>query len=107
MSVADAAEVDTAVQAARAAQPRWAALSGAERARILRRAADILRARNDELAELETRDTGKPIQETWRSRYHLGRRMPRILCRCRADAAGEHIDLGPQASAIRAVSRWV
>ena len=41
--VAGAAEVEAAVQAAREAQPRWAALSGAERARILRRAADILR----------------------------------------------------------------
>jgi betaine-aldehyde dehydrogenase len=37
---------------------------GVERGRILSRAAQILRARNGELAELETRDTGKPIQET-------------------------------------------
>jgi len=40
-----------------------AALHGAERARVLRRAAQLLRARNQQLAELETRDTGKPIQE--------------------------------------------
>ena len=39
-------------------------MSGAARARILQRAALLLRERNDELAELETRDTGKPIQET-------------------------------------------
>jgi betaine-aldehyde dehydrogenase len=52
------------VRAAQRAQRAWAALTGAERARILRRAADLLRSRNDELAELETRDTGKPIQET-------------------------------------------
>ncbi|MBR7539617.1 aldehyde dehydrogenase family protein, partial [Mycobacterium tuberculosis] len=31
---------------------------------ILRRAADLLRARNAEIAELETLDTGKAIQET-------------------------------------------
>ena len=37
---------------------------GGERGRILSRVAQILRARNSELAELETRDTGKPIQET-------------------------------------------
>src|ERR687897_20324 len=56
--------VELAVEAARAAQPAWARLKPVERGRILRRAADILRARNDELARLETLDTGKPIQET-------------------------------------------
>lgn len=35
-----------------------------QRSRILRKAVDILRARNDELAELETLDTGKPLSET-------------------------------------------
>ena len=62
LPVAGPAEVEAAVAAARASQPAWAALAGAERARILRRAAEILRARNDELAALETRDTGKPIR---------------------------------------------
>ncbi len=56
--------VELAVEAARAAQPTWARLKPVERGRILRRAADILRARNAELARLETLDTGKPIQET-------------------------------------------
>jgi betaine-aldehyde dehydrogenase len=56
--------VELAVEAARAAQPAWARLKPVERGRILRRAADLLRARNDELARLETLDTGKPIQET-------------------------------------------
>lgn len=35
-----------------------------ERSRILRKAVDILRDRNDELARLETLDTGKPLSET-------------------------------------------
>ena len=35
-----------------------------ERARVLQRAAAIIRERNRELSELETLDTGKPIQET-------------------------------------------
>src|SRR5690606_26595799 len=56
--------VELAVEAAREAQGRWARLRPADRGRILRRAADILRDRNDELARLETLDTGKPIQET-------------------------------------------
>ncbi len=56
--------VELAIEAARAAQPVWARMKPADRGRILRRAADILRARNSELARLETLDTGKAIQET-------------------------------------------
>jgi len=56
--------VELAVEAARAAQAAWARLKPVERGRVLRRAADILRARNAELARLETLDTGKAIQET-------------------------------------------
>jgi len=56
--------VELAVEAARAAQPAWARLKPVERGRILRRASDILRARNEALARIETLDTGKAIQET-------------------------------------------
>jgi betaine-aldehyde dehydrogenase len=56
--------IELAIEAARAAQPAWARLKPVERGRILRRATDILRARNEELARLETLDTGKAIQET-------------------------------------------
>jgi betaine-aldehyde dehydrogenase len=56
--------VDAAVDAAREAQPAWAALKAVERGRILRKTADILRRRNQEISELETLDTGKAIQET-------------------------------------------
>ncbi|MEO1797610.1 MAG: betaine-aldehyde dehydrogenase [Pseudomonadota bacterium] len=58
------AVVEAALAAAKAAQPAWAAMSGTERGRILRRAADIMRERNRALSELETYDTGKPLQET-------------------------------------------
>ena len=56
--------LEAALNTARGAQSRWAALTGTERGRILRRAADIMRERNRELSELETYDTGKPLQET-------------------------------------------
>lgn len=56
--------IEAALAAAKAAQGPWAALMPVERGRILRRAADIIRARNRELSELETLDTGKPISET-------------------------------------------
>ncbi|MCZ0926646.1 betaine-aldehyde dehydrogenase [Halomonas janggokensis] len=61
---ASQADVDSAVEAAREGQRKWAAMTGMERARIMLRAVALLRERNDELAELETRNTGKPISET-------------------------------------------
>ena len=57
-------DIERAVASARDGQREWAAQSAMTRSRILRRAVDLLRARNDELAELEMRDTGKPIAET-------------------------------------------
>ena len=56
--------LEAALVASKKAQPAWAALTGTARGRILRRAADIMRERNRELSELETYDTGKPLQET-------------------------------------------
>ena len=56
--------LEAALAASKKAQPAWAALTGTARGRILRRAADIMRERNRELSELETYDTGKPLQET-------------------------------------------
>ena len=61
---ASQADVDRAVASAAEGQKVWAAMTAMQRSRILRRAVDILRERNDELAELETLDTGKPLSET-------------------------------------------
>jgi betaine-aldehyde dehydrogenase len=60
---ASAADVDAAVASAAAGFKVWSAMSGMQRSRILRRAVEILRERNDELALLEVLDTGKPLQE--------------------------------------------
>ncbi|MDO9625861.1 MAG: betaine-aldehyde dehydrogenase [Pseudomonas sp.] len=57
-------DVERAVASATAGQKVWAAMTAMQRSRILRKAVDILRERNDELAELETLDTGKPLSET-------------------------------------------
>ena len=59
--LSDASDVDAAVDAARSAQPAWAALSHSERAGWLDRIADALEARYEDIAVLESRDTGKPI----------------------------------------------
>jgi betaine-aldehyde dehydrogenase len=95
--VAGASQVDAAVSAASAAQVRWGALPGVERARILRRAADLLRSRNQELAELETRDTGKPIQETRVVDVVSGADCLEYFAGLAQSLAGEHLDLGPGA----------
>lgn len=60
----EAADVDAAVQAARAAfeDGRWRYLSPAQRKRILLRFADLLQTHAEELATTETWDMGKPIQ---------------------------------------------
>jgi betaine-aldehyde dehydrogenase len=92
-----AAQVDAAVARARQAQVMWAATPGAARGRVLRRAAEMLRARNDELALLETRDTGKPIQETSVVDVVSGAECLEYFASLAASLAGEHIDLGPQA----------
>ncbi|VEB68649.1 Betaine aldehyde dehydrogenase [Providencia rustigianii] len=57
-------DIDWAVESAKQGQKIWASMTAVERSRILRRAVDILRERNDELAHLETLDTGKPLSET-------------------------------------------
>ena len=97
VTVAGAKEVDTAVRLAMQAQVRWAATSGAERAGVLRRAAAILRSRNDELAELETRDTGKPLQETRVVDVVSGADCLEYFAALAQSLSGEYIDLGSQA----------
>ena len=95
--IAGRAEVDAAVATASVAQREWAALSGTERGRVLRRAADLLRARNDELARLETQDTGKPLQETLVVDVASGADCLEYYAGLAATISGEHIDLGPSA----------
>lgn len=95
--VAGPLQIDEAVARARAAQPAWAALTGTERARILRRVSDILRQRNDELSLIEMRDTGKPIQETRVVDIVSGVECFEYFAAMATGASGEHIDLGPAA----------
>jgi aldehyde dehydrogenase (NAD+) len=59
-----ASDVDAAVKAARRAQPKWAKLSGAARARHLYALARLVQKHARLLAVLETMDNGKPIRES-------------------------------------------
>ncbi|MGD8908423.1 MAG: betaine-aldehyde dehydrogenase [Chromatiales bacterium] len=63
VEVADESVREAAISSARKGFAQWSALSGMERGRILQKAVALLRERNDELAEIEVLDTGKPWQE--------------------------------------------
>ena len=54
-------DVELAVQAAQDALPAWSALSRSERIEWLRKIAKALESRKDEIARIESMDTGKPI----------------------------------------------
>ena len=94
LHAATPAIIDRAIAAARRAQPVWAAMTGTERGRILRRAADIMRERNHELSVLETRDTGKPYQETSVVDATSGADALEYFGGMAATLTGEHIQLG-------------
>ncbi|KAI4092605.1 MAG: hypothetical protein L6R37_007546 [Teloschistes peruensis] len=57
-------DIDTAVASARSAFSSWSATPPIARARVLLKAVSLLRERNDEVAKVETQDTGKPFSET-------------------------------------------
>jgi aldehyde dehydrogenase (NAD+) len=61
---ADAADVARAVEIAREAQPKWAALPALERGKYLFRIARLIQERARELAVVETLDGGKPLRES-------------------------------------------
>jgi len=58
---ASAEDVDRAVQAAKKALPEWLETTPGERAELLLKLADAIDEHTDELAELESRNVGKPL----------------------------------------------
>src|SRR5881398_121550 len=59
--LASAEDVDRAVQAAKRALPEWLETTPGERAGLLLQLADAVDGHADELAELESRNVGKPL----------------------------------------------
>ena len=100
VETADDRLVDAAVASARAAFEAWSAMPVAERGAILRRAAALLRDRNQELAELETLDTGKAIQETSVVDIISGVEVLEYYAGVTQSLSGSHVDLPPEAFAI-------
>lgn len=64
VAMAGKADVDKGVEAARAAFPKWSRTAAADRGRLLLKLADRIEERAEELARLETLDTGHPLRDT-------------------------------------------
>ncbi|MCD1287474.1 MAG: aldehyde dehydrogenase family protein [Brevibacterium sp.] len=58
-------EVDRAVKAAARAQQEWKRSSPEQRSKLLVATAEVVRANRDELARLESEDTGKPLTQAY------------------------------------------
>ncbi|MEJ2478725.1 MAG: betaine-aldehyde dehydrogenase [Acidihalobacter sp.] len=86
-------DIELAVRSAQAGFERWSRMSGTERGRILKRAAELLRERNDEIAALETRDTGKPIGEASSVDVQTGADALEYFGGLAASLHGEYVDL--------------
>jgi betaine-aldehyde dehydrogenase len=86
--------IDRALASATRAQADWAQWRPVDRARILRRASDIIRERNQALARLETLDTGKPLQETLVADWPSGADALEYFAGLAPTVVGESIPLG-------------
>lgn len=64
VAMAGRADVDRAVAAAQRAFPAWSRMAAADRGRILLKLADLIEANAEELARLESLDTGHPIKDS-------------------------------------------
>jgi betaine-aldehyde dehydrogenase len=64
VSMAGKADIDKAVAAAQKAFPAWARMAAADRGRILLRLADLIEENAEELARLESLDTGHPLKDS-------------------------------------------
>jgi aldehyde dehydrogenase (NAD+) len=88
------AEIDAAVEAARMAfRSDWSNRAPAQRADVLQRVAGRIRADHEELARLESRDTGKPISQA-RADVEVSARYFDFYARTLEALYGDTIPLG-------------
>jgi aldehyde dehydrogenase (NAD+) len=79
------ADAQAAVEAARAAFPKWSGMPALGRAHVLRQVAEVFATHAEELARIETRDNGRVLRDT------LKRDLPGMTFLWRL-AAGEVLD---------------
>jgi betaine-aldehyde dehydrogenase len=64
VAMAGRADVDKAVQAAKAALPKWRRMAAMDRGRLLLKLAEAIEADTEQIARLESLDTGHPLRDT-------------------------------------------
>lgn len=64
IAMAGHADIDKAIHAAQRAYPKWSRMSAMDRGRILLKLADLIEANAEQLAMLESLDTGHPIRDS-------------------------------------------
>jgi betaine-aldehyde dehydrogenase len=94
-------DVENAIQSAKDAFPNWARTSSAERGRILKKAAGLLRERNDEIAAIEVQDTGKPLSEAITVDVISGADAIEYFGGLASSLHGHHYDLGKSFAVTR------
>ena len=94
LHAATPAAIEAAFASAAKGQAEWAQKTGAERGRVLKRAAVLLRERNRALSEIETLDTGKPLAETLVADAASGADCFDYFGGLAADIRGDFIELG-------------
>lgn len=94
IEVASANDVEKAIESAKRGFVVWSKMSGTERGRILKKAVDLLRERNDELAKIEVTDTGKPLSEAIAVDVATGADAIEYYAGIAPSIHGEYYDLG-------------
>ena len=93
VAAAGTSDVDRAVTAALDSTEEWLDIAPPERGRVLRRAADLIREHRDPLAELLTRENGKPISQA-RTEVDVGARYFEYYSGVTDKIEGKTIPLG-------------
>ncbi|WP_018981349.1 betaine-aldehyde dehydrogenase [Salinimonas chungwhensis] len=94
IEVADEHIREAAIESAREAFKIWSATPAVERARVLHRAAALLRERNNELAGYEVQDCGKPLQEAEAVDVVTGADVVEFFASLAPTQVGQQQDLG-------------
>lgn len=112
----DAALVDQAVDAAEEAfQGPWGATPMEKRAEIVRAMGELILARRQEFAQLESLDTGKPISETFSSDVVRAARNLKVFSELavhssgrvfRSDDGAEHITVREPLGVVGLITPW-
>ena len=91
----DAADIDAAVAAARAAFEggAWSSMTGSERAKLMWKLAELIESNRDELAELESINNGKPIANIRHSDLVNSAEVLRYMAGWATKLTGETISL--------------